>query len=148
MKATRGVVRLRAEHYASLAGFRRALRRFLAFSDQAARAAGIGPRQYQALLAIRASGDGGLTIGDLAAELGLRHHSTVELVDRMGAQRLLARHHSGSDRRRVYVRLSRRGQNLLGRLAAVHREQLSQLRPELEAVLRTHPAVADAAVQE
>jgi DNA-binding MarR family transcriptional regulator len=130
---------LRDEHYASLAGFRQALRRFLAFSETAARAAGIGPRQYQALLAIRAAADGRLAIGELAAELGLRHHSTVELVKRMEAQGLLARRYGREDRRRVYVHLSRHGALVLGKLAALHRRQLAQLRPQLEALLASLP---------
>lgn len=124
--------------YEALAGFRYALRRFLAFSESAAGAVGLSPRQYQALLAVKGERGGArLTIGDLAARLGIRHHSAVGLVDRLSALGLLDRVAGSEDRRRVYLRLTRRGEQRLRGLAAVHRDQLRQLRPELEALLES-----------
>ena len=128
---------LRDDEYAALAGFRSALRQFLAFSETAARSLGLGPRQYQALLAIRAWPAGGRpTVGDLAGQLAIRHHSAVGLVDRLVSLRLLDREADRHDRRRVYLRLTRRGRQRLEKLAAVHRAQLGQLRPQLAALLR------------
>jgi DNA-binding MarR family transcriptional regulator len=133
---------MRDHEYRVLAGFRSALRRFLAFSETAAREVGLGPRQYQALLAIRAHPSGQPTVGELAAQLAVRHHSAVGLVDRLAALGLIARVKGRADRRRVCLRLTRRGAQRLQKLAAVHREQLRQLRPQLSALLRILPPPA------
>lgn len=73
-----------------LAVFRYHLRQFLQFSEEAAQAAGLAPRQYQALLTIKGSSRAErLTIGDLAEQLQIVHHAAVELVDRLSAQDLV-----------------------------------------------------------
>ena len=70
--------------YQALAEFRYELRRFLRFSEQAARAAGFEPRQHQLLLAIKGLPEGKqATISALAERLQIAHHSTVELIDRL-----------------------------------------------------------------
>jgi len=126
----------RAE-YRALADFRYELRRFLRFSEQAARAAGLEPQQHQLLLAVC-----GLprrvpaTIGRLAERLQLRHHSTVERVDRMEARGLVRRARQGPDRRRVAVRLTPRGERLLPRLSLAHRTELDAVAPRLVRALR------------
>src|SRR5215813_2965551 len=92
--------------YRALAEFRYNIGRYLDFSDQAARAAGIEPRQYQLLLAIR-----GLpnelqpTVGALAQLLRSRHHSTVELINRAEANELVARTRVGTH---VLVQLTKK----------------------------------------
>ena len=65
----------------ALAGFRNALRRFLAFSEEATAAAGVTTQQYQAMLAIKAAPTSAMAIADLAAELLLKPNSAVQLVD-------------------------------------------------------------------
>lgn len=122
--------------YRTLAGFRRGLRRFLRFSEDAAAAAGLTPRQYQALLAVRGAGARGLTIGALAGELEIRHHSAVGLVDRLVALGLLRRHPDAADRRRVEVSATARGDRALARLAGAHRAELVGLAPALRVLLR------------
>src|SRR5262245_20272253 len=98
---------VRQAEYEALAAFRRALRAFLRFSETAAADAGLTPRQHQALLAIRgAPGRSAVGMGDLAASLGVRHHSAVGLVDRLASLRLVARRPGTSDRRRVFVALT------------------------------------------
>src|SRR5439155_287935 len=83
------------------------------------------PRQHQLLLALRGlPGGAEATIGALAARLGIRHHSAVELVDRMEAHGLVRRVRGASDRRRVLVRLAPRGHGLLLRLTLAHRAEL------------------------
>lgn len=73
--------------YEALSQFRYLIRCFLEFSQEAAKAEGLTPRQHQALLAIRGyPGGGPVAIGDLAERLRLRHHTTVELVDRLSRQ--------------------------------------------------------------
>src|SRR6478735_10527359 len=98
---------LRKEDYERLAAFRYALRRFLRFSEQAAQTAGITPQQHQALLAIKGfPGREHVTVSELAEWLQLRHHSTVELVNRLEAQGLVARTHATDDRRQVNLGLT------------------------------------------
>jgi DNA-binding MarR family transcriptional regulator len=119
-------------HYEMLAAFRYALRQFHHFSEEAAHAAGITPQQHQALLAIMGfPGRDCITVGELAERLQLRHHSAVGLIDRLVAEKLVARAPSAQDRRQVFVQLSRRGENVLERLSAAHTEQLKQMGPEL-----------------
>jgi DNA-binding MarR family transcriptional regulator len=128
--------RVSDEEYQVLASFRYALRRFLSFSEEAARAAGVTPQQYQALLAIRGyPGRDRATISELAERLKLRHHSAVGLVDRLVSQGLMVRLPGVSDRRHVYVALTTAGADLLDRLAAVHRDQLRRLSTEMRAQL-------------
>jgi DNA-binding MarR family transcriptional regulator len=118
--------------YELLAAFRYALRQFLHFSEEAAHAAGITPQQHQALLAVKGfPGRDCVTVGELAERLQLRHHSAVGLVDRLVAERLVARTPSARDRRQVYVQLTSRGENVLGRLSSTHNEQLKRIAPEL-----------------
>lgn len=124
--------RLTESEYQMLAIFRYHLRRFLEFSEGAAQAAGLTPRQYQALLAIKGSTQRErLTIGELAEQLRIVHHAAVELVDRLCAQNLVERHPSLDDRRKVFVKLSRAGSRILDKLAAAHRGELRRLSPGL-----------------
>jgi DNA-binding MarR family transcriptional regulator len=124
--------RLTKSEYQMLAAFRYQLRRFLQFSEEAAQAAGLTPRQYQALLAIKGSTQRErLTIGELAEQLQIVHHAAVELVDRLSAQNLVERHSSLDDRRKVFVRLSRTGSKVLDKLSAAHRGELRRLSPGL-----------------
>lgn len=123
--------------YQNLASFRYALRQFLHFSEQAAKRAGVTPQQHQALLAIKGfPGGDRLRVGELAERLQLRHHSTVELVDRMGRLKLVSRESSDEDRREVFVRLTGRGEHVLENLSAAHKEQLRRIGPQLSALLR------------
>ena len=131
--ATAGIAK---SHYEMLAALRRALRRFLSFSQEAARDAGLTPQQHQALLAIKGfPGRDHVSIGELAESLQLRHHSAVGLVDRLAGRHLLRRMRSQVDRRRVEVRLTDRGEKLLERLSAVHLRELRQLGPELRRLI-------------
>ena len=70
--------------YEALAEFRYALRKFLGFSETAAGKYGVTPQQYQALLAIEGfPGRNWVTIGELAEQMRIAHHSAVGLVDRI-----------------------------------------------------------------
>ena len=124
--------------YRVLAGFRYALRMFFRFSEAAAAEAGLTPRQYQALLAVRGwDGPEPITIGDLAERLQLQHHSAVGLVQRLVRHALLARRPSRRDRRRVTLAVTAKGQRLLATLASAHRAELRRQRPELIALLES-----------
>jgi DNA-binding MarR family transcriptional regulator len=79
------------QDYRRLSEFRYLIRRFLEFSEAAAARAGLTPRQHQALLAIKGAQDSPATIGYLAERLRIRHHSAVELVDRLAEAGLIER---------------------------------------------------------
>jgi DNA-binding MarR family transcriptional regulator len=114
--------------YRALAAFRYEIRKFLAFSEEAARVAGIEPQQHQLLLAIQGLPLGERpTIGTLAERLCLRHHTTVALVDKLEARHLIERERGLADRREVLVRVTPAGIALLGSLSVLHREQLSSV---------------------
>lgn len=122
--------------YEILAEFRYLLMRFAAFSEQAAHAAGLAPRQHQALLAIKGyPGGGEATIGALAERLGIRHHSTVGLVDRLVGRGYLIRREDSRDRRRTLLSLTASGEQALASLSAAHRQELRRVAPLLKGLL-------------
>jgi DNA-binding MarR family transcriptional regulator len=120
--------------YAALAELRHRLRRFLAFSEAQARRAGLTPQQHQLLLAVRAAPEPP-SIGELADQLVLRHHSTVELVDRLAGKALVRRIASPHDRRRACVELTARGAEVLRKLTVAHAAELRREGPALAAAL-------------
>jgi DNA-binding MarR family transcriptional regulator len=121
--------------YERLLRFRTGLRRFLRWSAEQAASAGLTPAQHQLLLAIRGHPDPlGPTIGDVARYLFLRHHSTVELVDRAQIAGLLERHTDPDDSRVVRLRLTDRGEERLHELTDAHMEELARLESELHAL--------------
>lgn len=122
--------------YRTLAAFRLALRGFLSFSQTAARAVGLTPRQHQALLGIKAASiDNMASVSQLAAFLILHHNSTVELVNRLEAAGLVARKQDPADRRRVLLCLTATGERCLADLSAVHLAELQRIRAELAKLL-------------
>jgi DNA-binding MarR family transcriptional regulator len=127
---------MRDAEYRTLARFRFALRVFLRFSENAARAAGLTPNQHQLLLAVRGHPDAPPTITDLAEWLQLRHNSTVELVDRAVEAGLLERQLDEHDRRRQRLALTDHGEQVLQSLSKAHREELRRFREEMAEVLQ------------
>jgi DNA-binding MarR family transcriptional regulator len=124
--------------YRALAQFRRALRSFLHFSEEAAKAAGLTPSQHQLLLAIRgADSNQPPTIGEVADWMKLRHHSTVELVDRAEHSGLVTRVADPGDLRRQRLTLTELGETRLDALSILHREELRRFREEGLIPLRT-----------
>jgi DNA-binding MarR family transcriptional regulator len=124
--------------YEALAEFRYHIRRFLHFSEQAARVSDIEPQHHQLLLAAkgyRGNAEDGPTIGYLAERLQIRHHSAVELIDRMVSQGLVQRSTGSRDRRQVLVSLTRYGDRILKKLSAEHIRELRETGPALVAAL-------------
>ena len=118
------------EDYERLADFRFALRTFLHFSESAAKEAGLTPQQHQALLAIKgAQRRGDMNIAALSARMLLRHHSVVELVNRLETGGYVVRHADPFDARKVVLGLSRKADGVLKRLAAAHMTELAKLKP-------------------
>lgn len=122
-----------------LLGFRDGLRRFLRWSEEQAHRAGITPAQHQLLLAVRGSA-APPSVGELAGHLLLRHHSTVELVDRAVSAGLVERLTDEADHRVVRVRLTAKGERRLNALSEAHLEELSRLGPRLGALWRELPS--------
>lgn len=122
--------------YEALSQFRYLIRCFLEFSQNAARAAGLTPRHHQALLAIRGYPDGKpVTIGDLAERLRIRHHTAVELVDRLSEAGLVERVIDPDDQRRVLLGLTDLATRHLAHLSTAHLDELSRIEPLLKQVL-------------
>jgi len=122
--------------YETLAELRYRMRRFLAFSEEAAHASRLTPQQHQALLAIMGfPGRTSVTIGALAERLNVRHHSVVGLVDRLVSKGLLRRHGDAGDRRRVHLELTAKSRRLLRGLTLAHRDELRRQAPLLRALL-------------
>lgn len=116
---------LSSADYQALAEFRFHIRRFLHFSEMAARAEGLEPQQHQMLLAIRALDEpGGPTVGRLAEYLLIRHHSAVGLADRLAGRQLVERARDRGDHRQVRIRLTPAGEAVLQRLSGAHRREL------------------------
>ena len=131
-----------AEHeYRGLAELRHRLRRFLQEGDAKARQAGLEPQQYLLLLAIRGLPEGQVaTISALAARLSLRHHSTVELIDRMEARGYVRRMRGREDRRLVLVVLQPKGEKLLEKVVA---QRIIELRSHGRALVVAISAVLE-----
>lgn len=122
--------------YEALADFRYALRTFFAFSEQAARAVGLSPQQYQALLAIKGARDRSeLGIQELAERLMIRHHTAVELVDRLEQNGFVTRAKKEGDGRRVTVTPTAMAERIMDGLAAAHLQELKGTRAVLEQLL-------------
>jgi DNA-binding MarR family transcriptional regulator len=127
---------LTTEDYARLAAFRGAVREFLRFSEEAAERAGLTAQHYQAMLILRAfPEDQRMTINDLAGRLLIKHNSAVGLVDRLVREGLFVREASKDDRRKVELRLSARGRQVLAKLAGMHRRELERIGPTLQRLI-------------
>jgi DNA-binding MarR family transcriptional regulator len=121
--------------YQRLAEFRYQLRGFLKFSERAASKMGLRPQQHQALLAIKGMPSEHVTIGILAERLGIRHNSTVELIDRLIIKGLVERRHNPRDHREVIIDVTNRAERILADLSLAHRKEISKLAPLLIGLL-------------
>jgi DNA-binding MarR family transcriptional regulator len=115
-------------NYEELLGFRTALRRFLAWSEEQARAAGLTPAQHQLLLAIKGHpGEAAPTVGELADYLVTKHHSVVELIDRAVDAGVVERRRDADDGRVVLVALTPLGEEKIEELSRLALEELRDL---------------------
>jgi DNA-binding MarR family transcriptional regulator len=127
--------------YRAFAEFRYVLRRFLNFSESAARNVSLEPQQHQLLLALKGlPADLRPTVGTLAERLQLRHNSTVELAQRSIESGLLQRRPSPLDGREVLLSITARGERLLRRLSIEHRREMRSAAP---ALIRALQALAE-----
>jgi DNA-binding MarR family transcriptional regulator len=122
--------------YEALAELRHQIRRFLWFSERAARKAGLEPRQHQLMLALKGLPEGTRPrVVELAERLQLRHHSTVELANRLAARGYIRRTRGGGDQREVMLSLTPKGERVLRGLSLHHRDELRMQGPALVAAL-------------
>ncbi len=139
--------RITIADYRALAAFRHEIRKFISFSEQAARDAGIEPQQHQLMLAVR-----GLpermrpTIGAIAERLCVQHHTAVALVDKLEERGLILRERSEADRREVLLRVTYDGEAVLRTLSALHRLQLETVGPNMVRALERVLALSNAEV--
>ena len=100
--------------YPQLLSFRTALRRFLRWSDDAAEAEGVAPAQYQLLVVVKGLSDvAAPSIGQVAEQLLLRHHSASELVHRAEESGLVRTKPDPADHRSIRLALTARGERVL-----------------------------------
>ena len=129
--------KLTLSDYQALAEFRYQIRRFLHFSEQVVKHAGMERGQYQLLLAIKGMPAGVRPrIGELANRMQIRHHSTVELVNRLEKGGYVHRSRAQEDRRGVLLALTPKGEKVLSELALHHHDELRTSGPELVSALR------------
>jgi DNA-binding MarR family transcriptional regulator len=130
--------RHREVHFKAMAELRYQIRRFLRFSENAARQAGIEPQQHQLLLAVKGLPDGvSPTITVLAERMQLQHHSTGGLIDRLVARGFLVRLRATDDRRQVLVKLTHDGENFLQKLALPHLHEIQSIAPTCVTVMQS-----------
>jgi DNA-binding MarR family transcriptional regulator len=112
------------------------MRRYLAFAEAGARSVGLTSQQHQAVLAIKAhQGERPMTIGDLAAELLLKHHSTVELFGRLEKAGFAEKRPDAEDRRRALISLTPKGEAVLAALSANNLRELQVIAPAFAGLL-------------
>jgi DNA-binding MarR family transcriptional regulator len=132
-----GMKKLTLSDYQALAEFRYQIRRFLHFSEQAVKGAGLERGQYQLMLAIKGIPEGVRPrIRELASRMEIRHNSAVELVNRLETAGFVHRTRAQDDRREVLLALTPRGEKVLSELALHHHDELRNAGPELVAALR------------
>lgn len=118
--------------YQALAEFRYELRKYIRFSEQTARAAGIEPQQQQLMLVVKGMPEDKLpTISNIAERLQLQHHSAVELIDRLEERELVERHRDDLDQRRVLIQITPQGEEVLQELSMHNLEELRTAAPSL-----------------
>lgn len=116
----------------NLAWFRYNLRKFLRFSEKAARQCGVTPQQHQLMLGVAGyTGRGTASVSELAEFLQERHNSVVGLVERAAQRGLVRKEHDAQDRRYVLVSLTPEGEQILARLTELHKEEVRTAREAL-----------------
>ncbi|HET6142894.1 MAG TPA: MarR family transcriptional regulator [Candidatus Acidoferrales bacterium] len=137
MNVSSGV--MMAAEFRALAEFRYQIRIFLNASEEAARNADLEPQQYMLMLALRGLPSGKeASIREIAERMQLRHHTVVELVDRLEKRELMRRQRAKADRRQVILHLTPRGERILTKLA---KQRISELRTSAPALVRALTAV-------
>jgi DNA-binding MarR family transcriptional regulator len=134
--------------YEALARFRQALRHFMAFSDTMLEAVGLGPRRYQAMLAIRAqAGESQISVGELAERLLIKPNTAAELVNRLESAGMIVRVRDAVDRRRALLALTPEGAAKLDEVAQIHFAKLQESRAAFITMFGAEPGMEPDAAQ-
>lgn len=141
MAATSNVILAIRDDVQDLAWFRYTLRKFLRFSENAARLCGVTPQQHQLLLGIAGhTGRGWATLSELAEFLQEKHNSVVGLVERAAQHGLVRKTQGVEDRRVVVVSLTRRGEGVLLKLTQLHKEEVQRVQAGILSLPNIQPA--------
>ncbi|MEO8735011.1 MAG: MarR family transcriptional regulator [Edaphobacter sp.] len=128
----------------NLAWFRYNLRKFLRFSEKAARQCEVTPQQHQLMLGIAGyTGRGTATVSELAEFLQERHNSVVGLVERAAQRGLVRKEHDTSDRRFVLVSLTPQGEQILAKLTQLHKGEVQAAQQSLLKVPKVPPQLLE-----
>ena len=137
MRRFRILATMTPENYEALAELRYLGRKFLRFSKDFLQSnSGLTAEQYEALLAIKVFPDQRLTIAQLSERLQVKHHSAINIVNRLVARKLITRKAAEPDRRERYLELTAEGRSLIEELAAVHYEELARRSDEMVTALQ------------
>jgi DNA-binding MarR family transcriptional regulator len=132
------VSKITPDDFRKQAEFRHHLRRFLRSSEMNSKAHGLEPNQYQLLLAIKGLPEGvSPNISTLAERLQIEQHSAVELVDRSVKKGMVERFREGSDKRKVFLRLTEAGEKAVVEIAIQNRHELLNSLPAFMEFLNT-----------
>jgi DNA-binding MarR family transcriptional regulator len=120
----------------ALAELRYQIRRFVRFSEEVSRNTGLKPQQHQLMLTLKGLSKGTrASVGEIARRLQIKHHSTVELIDRLAARGYVRRRRGEVDKREVLLTLARKGENVLRKLSLQHLAELRVQGPALVTAL-------------
>ena len=109
----------------TLSDFRHQLRRFLRFSEELTHSYGVTNLQYLLLLHVKGyKGREWATIGELAQRLQAHHNGVVSLASRCEKLGLIYRQRGVADKREVQIHLTPAGDDLVMKIASLHREEL------------------------
>lgn len=119
---------LSKKEFEVLSDFRYQLRRFIHWSEQLTRAAGVTNLQYLLMLHIKGHPEREwATISELAERLQAKHHGVVALVNRCEKLGFVERRPGRMDGREVEIHLAPKGEKTVRRLARLHRDELLNL---------------------
>ncbi len=114
--------------YEFLGDFRYQIRKFLRFSEAAARNHGLTPQQHQLILAVKGYPDRDyVTPSELAERLQLTHHACVGLIDRCEQIGLVTRRPNPDDGRSVLIEVTDKGLEILQTLSEIHLEEIKRI---------------------
>jgi DNA-binding MarR family transcriptional regulator len=114
--------------YEQLALFRYQIRKFIHFSESAARSHGLTPQNHQLMLAIMGfPGRDYATPKELAERLQVTPHACVELINRCEQLQLVYRVPNPDDGRSIFIRLSESGMRILEDLSEIHMNELKNI---------------------
>lgn len=114
--------------YEFLADFRYRIRKFLRFSESAARSQGLTPKQHQLLLSVKGyPGRDYVTPSELAERLQITHHACVGLIDRCEQLSLVTRRPNPEDGRSVLIEVTDKGLDVLRTLSEIHLEEIKRI---------------------